>query len=145
MKRTGCIALALLGLACIAFAGRVYYLAFQEDLLYTRYSDAYWLGMPSYAVSAFPRIGMIGEEVFYSSCGDGPKLVMSGVSFASSAAPSAVWESVEEFLTQSGYRRDATHDLDQARSWIGPDSSVLVWVTEEEGRCTVEVRELFNL
>ncbi len=145
MKRTGCIALALLGVACIAFAGRVYYLAVQEDLYYTRYSDAYWLGLPSNAVSAFPRIGMIGEEVFYSSCGDGPKPVMSGVSFASSAAPSAIWASVEVFLPQSGYSRDATRDLDLARCWSGPDSMVLVWVTQEEGRCKVEVRELFNL
>jgi hypothetical protein len=81
-------------------------LLFTEDLYSERGSFAYYVTIRSSTIKNFPMIQFVGEESFYSSCGDGPKLPANGIRYVSNGIPQDLKQSIERYLLGSGFVRD---------------------------------------
>jgi hypothetical protein len=98
-------------LVCIAFIltiGLGLYsllLAFTEDLYVEEGTYTYYLLIPS-LIKDIPRPQVIGTPEYYSSCGDGPKPMTTGISFHSRASRTEIYNRIDEYLRRVGYVPD---------------------------------------
>ena len=78
-------------------------LLFTEDLYVSKGTIAYYVTIRSTTIKDFPRLKVIGEEDYYSSCGDGPKPPANGIRYTSSEDPLILQRSIEEYLLERGF------------------------------------------
>jgi hypothetical protein len=94
-------------------------LLFTEDLYTQKGTFAYYVTIRSPTIKNFPRIQLTGEEDYYSSCGDGPKLPANGIRYVSSETQQALKQSIEEYLFKIGFTK-AT-DSAEGGEYVQPD------------------------
>ena len=80
-------------------------LAFTESLYVERGSYAYYLLIPSF-IKNVPQPQIVGEPEYYSSCGDGPKPMATGVSFYSKDLKSELFDQINRYAVAAGYTPD---------------------------------------
>ena len=76
MSQTIGIAIKIIAVGALVAALAALYAAkllMTEDLTTSRGTFAYYVTIRSSNIKDFPRLGVVGEENYYSSCGDGPK------------------------------------------------------------------------
>jgi hypothetical protein len=88
-----------------SFAGYALVLGFTEDLYFKRWSVAHLLFTPSF-IEHLPKPNIMGEVVYYHSCGDGPKPPAEGLSFETIASKDQILTEFERYLVQNGYSQD---------------------------------------
>jgi len=93
------IALALL------FGWHYIRIIFAESLYMKKGTLEYFLTMDSEVIENFPLVNIVGEETYYSSCGDGNKPPANGVSFDSRADKAELVRRIEAYVTEHGYKK----------------------------------------
>ena len=102
------IVLVLLGVLVVgagSFAAYALVLGFTEDLYFKRWSVAHVLFTPSF-IENLPKPQIVGDVVYYHSCGDGPKPPAEGLSFETTASKDQILAQFDYYLTRSGYSKD---------------------------------------
>ena len=92
-------AIALLGTAYI------FYLGFQESYYCKAGSLPYYILVRSKTIRNFPQLSVVGDVLFHSGCGDGPKYPDNGVSYASSESTPTLLMHYTNYLESCGYTR----------------------------------------
>jgi hypothetical protein len=71
-----------------------------------------------------PRVGAIGEVIFYTSAGDGPKPAMDEVSYRSRLAAHTVMSETGKYLESAGFVRADVGQTSSSASFSGPEGTV---------------------
>lgn len=82
-------------------------LLFTEDLYSQKGTFAYYVTIRSPTIKYFPRIQLTGEEDYYSSCGDGPKLPANGIRYNSTEKPEVLKQTIEAYLLKHGFQKES--------------------------------------
>lgn len=116
-----------------------------EDLYTSKGSYSYFVTIRSKMVQKFPRIGYVGQEEFYYSCGDGPKPPMNGISYTSSADSVTIIKKTEEYISGYGFRRVLEPSYLKDELWYSNSESTfqLQLSKEENGHYRVSGTECF--
>jgi hypothetical protein len=133
--------LVLVVLLGALYAGK---LLFTEDLYVTKGSFGYYVTIRSSNIKNFPLIGVVNQEVYYSSCGDGPKPPANGIRYTSKESPQKLKESIERHLFDRGFVKQA--DSIEGGDYVNPGSKTSVELTikpEKDGLQRVIATEYY--
>lgn len=100
------IGAALFGLLAVLTVLYAVKLLLTEDLYTSRKTFAYYVTIQSSNIKNFPLIGVVGDEVYYSSCGDGPKPPANGIRYNSTEDPQTLRTSIEQYLLDRGFIKE---------------------------------------
>lgn len=141
--KTACaIALAILALA--GFLGwRIVTIAFTEDFYCRAGTFDYLVAIRSPLIKDFPQMEIVGEPLYYSSGGDGPKPAGNGVSYLSSAAPSTILPTAQQHIKNYGFVFDAQEGK-MEYVFRKEDYWVRLRLSESEAGTQLSVRELWR-
>ncbi len=110
-KRLTIVAVMLVALFTLAtLALHSVGLMFTEDLYYSEGSYSDFLLTPR-DLSTMPLSGLVGKPRYYSSCGDGPKPPMNGISYGSALPPGEVKNEIASHFRRRGYEGDSLLEL----------------------------------
>ena len=98
------IVLFLLWAAAIRF-----WVGFENQLQFNRYSPNYFALLPSKVVRTAPLINPISKEIFYSRGGDGPKPPAHGVFYQIEEEDTSAEAAIHNHLLQSGWERSGEY------------------------------------
>jgi hypothetical protein len=117
-----------------------------EDYYSKRGSIAYYVTIHSSTIKSLPLIKQVGNEEYYSSSGDGPKLPANGVIYLSKEDPKILMESINAFLTSRGFTREASQCSNTECNYKAKGSSIELGINPK-GADTQQVRciEYFEL
>jgi hypothetical protein len=138
----------LIGCASVAaFLLLAYYVVgplIAEDAYVKRGTIAYYITIHSPAIKNFPLIKKAGDEVYYSSAGDGPKLPANGLFYLSLERPEVLSESLDSYLTGNGFDKDGKRCGEGQCIYNGKGSSIeLIMTPKESGMQQVKCTEYF--
>lgn len=120
-------------------------LLFTEDLYVKRGSFGYYVTIRSSTIKSFPLLKVVGEEDYYSSCGDGPKLPANGIRYTSSENPQELKHSIEEYLISRGFSKE--ENSREGGTYVQPDreTSFDLMIMPENGLQRVVATENYNV
>lgn len=121
-------------------------LMFTEDLYVKRGSFGYFVTIRSSTIKDFPRIKVVGEEDYYSSCGDGPKLPGNGIRYTSNEDLQGLKQSIEQYLISRGFSKE--ENSQEGGTYVQPDRETsfdLMIMPQTDGTQRVVATEYYNV
>lgn len=121
-------------------------LMFTEDLYVKRGSFGYFVTIRSSTIKDFPRIKVVGEEDYYSSCGDGPKLPGNGIRYTSTEDLQGLKQSIEQYLISRGFSKE--ENSQEGGTYVQPDRETsfdLMIMPQTDGTQRVVATEYYNV
>jgi hypothetical protein len=140
------VAAILLSVALLLTGAYALKLLFTEDLYVKRGSFGYYVTIRSSTIKDFPRLKVVGEEDYYSSCGDGPKLPGNGIRYTSSEDLEVLKQSIERYLVSTGFSKE--ENSKEGGSYVQPDHKTffdLMIMPENDGLLRVVATEYYNV
>jgi hypothetical protein len=136
----------LLGVVALVTGAYALKLLFTEDLYVKRSSFGYYVTIRSSTIKDFPLLKVIGEEDYYSSCGDGPKLPGNGIRYTSSEDPEVLKQSIEQYLVSTGFSKQ--ENSKEGGTYLQPDHKTsfdLMIMPRNDGLLRVVATEYYNV
>lgn len=127
--------------ALIVTAAGMWYVSrivFAESLYTEKGTLAYWMVVRSNIIRGFPKPGLIGEERYYYSCGDGPKPAAEGVLFSTSNNRTQIYGEADRFLKEMGFSKVSSESEAVRAYWRG-DTCVSIESVQEDGALKIIV------
>lgn len=116
-----------------------------EDLYVSKGTIAYYVTIRSTTIKDFPRLNVIGEENYYSSCGDGPKPPANGIRYTSSEDPLTLQRSIEEYLLKRGFAKTEESSTGGSYLQSSTRTSLELTITPENDAQRVVATEYYIL
>lgn len=123
----------------------IFYLALSENLEVKKDSMDYFLTVRFSTLQNFPLVGKIGDEKYYSGCGDGAKLPHVAVRYKSYADKNLIIKTFENYLFENRFIKN--EKLSNANEFFydkDDSKTIYIYIYPFEENYFVEVIEFYQ-